>query len=496
MFTPTVSLSMKRNRASKYDAIYALKVGESYSVPYKPDGSPLPDDPASRIIQTRHAVNNVVPTTLANLRSVLFKHTQATGHKYNLEVHDRPPQPVIVVTRMPDAWEPPKRRVDGRRSAETQRVYEWRQRRDQALLDAWAAFPHRAEVPLSPEHTRLLRQAQLYCRDLAGQANAALRRGEPEFILRKDHLRLVHPDIDVAAKFVAREASKAGGNVVVVDDIRRIVGRTTTVKTLRDREAEARRIATEEAVARAVAASLDGIDAAPEARDEVPHIRRGRGADFDYLWWQDFAWKNPRLHPLQPGERAVVCFMRPPPYNGDAKPRIEDIERYLETARTRWQKLCDEHPEWGMVEAPEYRLVGKFPCHGVDSHLADNRGIERIKRDPESGAVEELVLEWDLSDPYSLPVQSGRFVLARCGRWRGGEWVPVEQHSELHDALRTLKEHRVLVHPHAQYGYGKGVYLLERRVDNVEDLQALRREPAPEDKVTADVDLSDLLGDD
>lgn len=478
-----------RQRRSKYDLIYALPIGGTYEVPMTAKEA-VPDptiDPRLRAARRAASVNKMVPTTFNNLRTTLFKHSQITGQKFHIQ--PRPDRGVFIVTRMPDGWSAPRQRGEGEAVSEsTKRVQEWQRRKDQDLADAWAAFPHRAEVPLSKAQVALLAKANMYTRDLAGQASEAIRRGAHEFLLKRPMLRHIHPDPDTAAQYVVRAANRDGHNLTVLDDIRSVAGRNLQVKVLRDVEAEKRREAIEAAAAEAMEKTVEAMDALnPPAG--VPRDRRDKHYDYNYLWWQDFAWTRPDLHPLQPGQRAKVCFLHPTQYSND-KPRKEDIERWLETYQRKWQKKCDAHPDWGLEHAPEYRLVGKFDSSGIDSHLADIRGIERIKRDPDTGAIQELIHDWDIDDPFALPVPAGQFALARCGRWRGQEWVPADNR-DLVDIMRMLKDHGVNFGVYTQYGHGKGVFLLDRKPDDV-DLEAVRPEPT-EASPASSTEVDDLL---
>ena len=481
-------------RRSKYDPIYALQIGQHFDVPLDPDDKPVHTDPnVNRVVKR----TQLVPTSVNNLRVVLSKHAaslQNTGRapKYKLEVLKE--SGVIRVTRMGNDYTQPKMRADnGDISPSTARNYEWLKAQDAKLAAAWkAAADYKAtgEKPTA-EQLKLLRSARMNCEALAAEAVYRLRTAD-FYILRKDALRKVHGNIASACAAVIAEARKTGAEILIQEEVHRIGGKTLAVHCARSPASEARRIEQEAKQLALLEQELELITDVPVGA--VPRDRMAPHYEFNFLWWNDFAWTSPLYHPLQPGERARVCFMRPM-NTSTTKPRIEDIERWVQMYNERWAKRVQENPQWG-IEPPEYRLCGKFDLGGPDARYMDVRGLERIKRDPDSGAIQDVVLEWNMDDPWSLPIGPGKFQMVKvCTIDSLGNMVPCDEPRAVREQVKGLYERTgvQLNMCQQQFGYGKGVYLINRRDDGI-DLESLRPDADPQDSSTPSVSLSAIMG--
>lgn len=483
-----------RSRASKYDPIYTLKIGEHFDVPMLKADETTPHDEAMRT----HLRNTIVPTSYSSLRTVLDRHTRQSGAKFNIT--PMPAIGVLRVHRMPESWVP-KRSPKGEIKETTKRVYEWRAKQAALLLGAWRAYEahQTGEGQINPDQAQLLTRAKHAIMGAASEAIIALKRGDEFTTIKRTALANIHPDAATAARMVMnavkrelrdRRLNTTEELVMVGNMAKRCFAIRDLDATERREKLEATQLAALDSSAPAFTDILDG---------EKPVDRFGKGVPFNYIWWNDFAWVRPELHPLEPGARARVMFVRPTMF-AESKPRIEDIERWLAIYHDKWAKACADNAAWAYPHPPEYRICGKFGTVPGGVVL----GLERIDRNADGG-VAAAYPEWNTDDPFALPVKSGTFALVKC------TWVdPFQQDQpsetrDVLDALKVLRNHGVRVTFSDQSKlYGSGVFMIDRAADDVADLNDLRpdnpHKPArldrpqalPEDNVIPDIFATDF----
>ena len=480
-------------RKSKYDPLYQLPLDGTFHVPERAEESVIPHDatPAQRAAMRAYEAEHIVPTTAANLRNTLVKAAQRTGRHFIIEPkrvylpYHGEDVPHMVVRRVAEA--PPRTgRTIGVRTSASQRVHQWLQAKDTALAAAWDNVEMRQ---FNPDIDRRLKEAVSIAKSLAADAVHKLKANAASFkppttTLPRADLRGVHPDIPRAAKIVERTASKMlkdEGHAMIVQVTshnKNMAGNLTQVWQLVD----ATRLAEyEERSIREAERALDTVVAG-----KPPADRRGPHTDFNYFWWEDIARVNVRLHPIPPGGRAKVCFMRQTP-GMNTEPRKDEIERWLDICNRKWSQWVDANPDCGVV-APHYQLVGRF---NESKYLV--YGVINLAHDAVSGAVVDTPIDWDINDTFAVPVESSKFTLVRCvTRTRDGTARPVESRTDIEAQLVRLKPHGVRIGLISQPSYGAGVYLLDRSPDGV-DLQALRA-ANPMDTHTAGVTLSSITG--
>lgn len=491
----------KRNRISKYDVIYGLQVGQYYDVPFAGhSGSIAPrtgdrhTDYAARAAQ----VGVIVPTTKSNLESVLIRHTRETGNKYQV-TQERVERPVVDpdtgirivrifdvlrVTRMPDNWTPTRKRNG--QHPETQRQRAYRAERDLLLSTSWdvvddADLPGKRPVLKDAEHPdheatlawlaefkqahapelEAVRIAHVIAQGVVAEACETLLsertktfKGKREVTLPHENVRRVHPNRDRAKQILQEKVDSMykGQNIAIMERMRAVAGKNWTVLAAVDTQAinedEIRQQMLLDKQQRELTRVLDG---------GPPRNRMNKDVPYNYLWWDDFVLVNPKIHPIEPGEQALVCFVRRDVRAATTEPRIDDMRKQITRANQRWQEYVEANPDCG-IEAPQYGIVGRYMQSGYTILV-----LERLSRDSETGAYSDNVIRWDLSRPESLPVRPGTYRSLACGRPSATGWEPARSSAEVHDAVMTLR-HRYNIYCSfvPQSMHGAGVYMIGR----------------------------------
>lgn len=523
----------KRNRRSKYDVIYGLQVGQYYDVPDAGHSGPISHrtgDRAADFAARAAQVGVIVPTTKSNLESVLIRHTRETGHKYKVDRH-RVEQPhrdpatgvtitkifdVLRVTRMPDSWQPTRKKIPN--NPETYRQRAHRAAQNLLLHTAWdvvtdADLPgkraaltdknhpdHEATVAWLAEFKKvhapeleMVRVAHNIAAGVIGEACEFLlaerkktMNAKHEVTLPHENVRRVHPVRAEAVKILTEKMNKLYPDcgISIIERNKAVAGNEWVVLMAVDMvgmDAEQRR---EQELLEKQQRELTRV-----LQSGPPENRMSNGIPYNYLWWQDFVQTNPLVHPLKPGEQALVCFMRRDIHGSTTEPRMEDVRNQVERANQRWQQWADMNPDY-TGQAPQYGIVGRVAQGGYMIVV-----LERLDRDSESGAYSDGVVRWDLSRPESLPVRPGTYRSLACGRpGPGGSWEPVRSSAEVHDAVMALRHrYNIFCSFTPQAMHGAGVYMIGRiaaKDGNEVDLS----EAAQVDKSTENVSLSDIMG--